>query len=409
VRTGPAQARNAGVLAALLSVSGVAVVMAATPTTLPAPDEVVLDLRGQAGAVAAQRNLAGSAVRDAAAATQYADAQSALTAATDYYARAQAERDTRFLGRAEAVLAPWVGKADVVPGVLVMQARLLQQRHRFLEATAVLDRVLTRSPGDADARLLRASVLLTRGEFERARVDCRHLMADSEFFAGTVCLAQVMAGTGALGQAGPLLDGALARLPATSGRSDPGVRAQISWAHGVRAELFERSGDDAAAESELRAALELEPSSELLRLALVELLIVRGAVDEAAQLADLPRPSPAVLVRQLQIERLQRGDMRDGVRNGVAAVDSAPAGSLRTQLDELLELGRLRGERLHLREEAQLALYVDRDACRALGLAEQNLAVQREFADVRLLAAAARECRRPDGTAGASGRPGSAS
>jgi len=53
------------------------------------------------------------------------------------------------------------------------------------------------------------------------------------------------------------------------------------------------------------------------------------------------------------------------------------------------EASRLRGDRVHQREEARFTLYVLGDGQRALQLAKANWAVQREIADVRILLEAA--------------------
>ena len=49
----------------------------------------------------------------------------------------------------------------------------------------------------------------------------------------------------------------------------------------------------------------------------------------------------------------------------------------------------MRGDRVHLREEARFALHILGDARNAVRLAQQNWAVQREVADVRILLEAA--------------------
>ncbi len=52
-------------------------------------------------------------------------------------------------------------------------------------------------------------------------------------------------------------------------------------------------------------------------------------------------------------------------------------------------MGRARGDTVHRREEARFALWLDDDPARALALARENWDVQREPADLRILAEAA--------------------
>ena len=60
------------------------------------------------------------------------------------------------------------------------------------------------------------------------------------------------------------------------------------------------------------------------------------------------------------------------------------------ELRERFAAVRLRGDAPHLREEARLALDIDRDAARALALARQQWALQKEPADAVLLLRSAR-------------------
>ena len=62
----------------------------------------------------------------------------ALPLAQFYVARARATGDLRYLGYAEGMLQPWAQQASVPPGVLVLEATILQSRHSFdaaLDAT----------------------------------------------------------------------------------------------------------------------------------------------------------------------------------------------------------------------------------------------------------------------------------
>src|SRR5205823_169450 len=62
----------------------------------------------------------------------------------------------------------------------------------------------------------------------------------------------------------------------------------------------------------------------------------------------------------------------------------------RTELEDRFVAARRRGDSLHRREEARFTLDVERDPARALALARENWAVQRESADLRILVEAAK-------------------
>ena len=80
--------------------------------------------------------------------------------------------DLRYLGYAEAVLAPWVNQDPPAPEVLVLQATLQQSRHEFSASLDTLDRVLTAHPNDPQALLIRATVLRVLGRYAEAGAAC---------------------------------------------------------------------------------------------------------------------------------------------------------------------------------------------------------------------------------------------
>ncbi len=353
-----------------------------------------------------------------------ADQQIAAELAGLYVERAREQREARYFGRAETLLQPWVTRADASTATLRVQADILQNRHDFSGALRLLDTAVERDPRDAGARLMRASVRMVQGRFADARGDCAAVLASGESAAGTICLAQVLAGTGRLAQGEALLKQVLARdgaampaaastrdqtlaaaasmheqaLPAQTLRRDSALSARTSgrdlappagasmperalsaqvrgWALWLQADFADRRGDARAAEAFLRDALRAEPSNEGIRSTLGDLLLARGALREALGVLDLRAPSTGLLVRRAHIQKL---------------LGDKSLSATRAQIDDLLELARRRGAPPHLREEALLALDVDGDAQRALQLAKENFATQRETIDARLLIRAAR-------------------
>jgi hypothetical protein len=143
----------------------------------------------------------------------------------------------------------------------------------------------------------------------------------------------------------------------------------------LRADFADRRGDARAAEALLREAMAATPANEGVRSALCDLLIARGALREALAVVNLPAPSTGLLARRARAQQLLHDPALSATRG---------------QLDDLLTLATRRGEIPHLREEALFALDVDNDINRALDLAKQNFATQRETIDARLLARAAR-------------------
>jgi Flp pilus assembly protein TadD len=142
----------------------------------------------------------------------------------------------------------------------------------------------------------------------------------------------------------------------------------------TRGELQERSRDAGAAISDYREALALAPHEDSIRAALADALAAAGKVAEARQVLAVDKPGLALLVRS--------AGLFEGARRAEIGARAAA----------WLELEAARGDAIHYREAAMLAL-VNADAARALAAARRNFEVQKELADVRVLARAARAAR----------------
>jgi len=278
--------------------------------------------------------------------------------------RARTLREPMYMGRAEAVLASAAAQPNSSAASQRLYAETLQFRHEFGAAEARLDHVLLAAPRDASARLQRASVRLVRGDFAGARADCAQLMAGggADQWVALACLAESLAGSGQMAQAGALL----AALPDRS--SVPAARAYFLT---VRAELSERRADFNHSIADYRAALALAPGDDSIRAALADALLASGDPRQSCALLAIDRPSLALMVR------------------AAACSAGAEREHWRSQASAWLDLEKARGDSPHLREAGLLALGSDA-AASALAAAEANFAVQRELVDVRVLARAAR-------------------
>ena len=241
-----------------------------------------------------------------------------------------------------------------------------QSRHEFAEARAQLDRLLAADPRDVEARLMSANLFLLAGEFGRAQGDCRLVLAAGALQAGTVCLASTLTGPGSV-------DRARRMIAALSAGKEAGVELE-RWRLLTEADLALRAGDFAAGLALHERAFRLDPGHEEARTRLAGLLLERGEAARALELAQAPDPSPARLVVRLRAAK--------------ALADSDAVSSFR-ELLVLLEADRSDGVPPHLREEAQLALYVEGDAAAALRLARLNFETQKDTPDLRMYAAAA--------------------
>ena len=337
----------------------------------PAGPEVVLERlpqkRGDAGASA----LAADRARLAA---QPQNPQLALSVAGRYFDLAGAEGDPRYIGYAEAALAPWASDRDAPADILYMRGKLLQWRHEYAPALELFDRALQREPGHYDTLSGRAAVLTVLADYAGARRDCEQMRAREEELYWASCLAYIDGQTGQAAAAERRLAGLLAR--------DPGIgSAGQLWLLTRLADLATRLGRPAEADRHYRRALALGVNNQYLLANYADFLLDEGRHAEVvALLRDWARSDVLLLRLTLAEQALGAPDFK------------VHAGMLR----ERFAAAALRGDTLHQQEESRFQLLVERDAVRALELAVINWGVQREPYDARILLEAAAAAKRPD-------------
>jgi len=295
-----------------------------------------------------------------------------LELATAYARRAieasRASGDPRFLGAAQAALAPWCSDPAAPPAATILRATLRQSQHDFDGALADLDRVIART-NDGQALLTRATVLTVQGRYPAAREDCARLVRRTSALVVATCDA------GPASLAGDA-DAAYRRLMAQLARSadDEGVR---TWSLTLAGEIAARAGNAAAADAHFAAARALDPRDAYLKAAYADFLLDQDRAREVVALVEADERNDALLLR------LTLAEQRLPERARAYAAH-------RAELADRFDAARRRGDVVHRREEARYRLAIAGDAAGALALARDNWAVQREPADLRILADAAR-------------------
>jgi predicted Zn-dependent protease len=305
----------------------------------------------------------------AAQAARRDDVDLALAFARHAIEAAREAGDPRYLGQAQAALAPWWNAAAPPADVRVLRATIRQSLHDFDGALADLDVLLAASPGNGQALLTRATVLTVRGRYAEAQRDCESIARRASRLVFATCLGAPASLSGDAARARRALAEAL-RDP----RESPDVR---EWSLTLSAEIAVRLGDDAAAERDFRAALALDARDPYLKAAYADFLLDAGRPADALALVQGEARNDALLLRIALAEQAMPGRAADFRRH---------AAELRARFDA----ARARGDSLHRREEARYRLAIARDAAGALALARANWDVQREPADLRLLLDAAR-------------------
>lgn len=286
----------------------------------------------------------------------------AVSLATKLIERARSDGDPRFLGQAQAILAPWWDQPNAPPAVLLLRATIRQNTHDFDLALADLNTVLIRQPANAQAWLSKAAILQVQGRYEEARHACQPLFRLTGRYVAAACAGDIASLTGHAKEGRDLLAAGLDR---------PGVPARERlWILTTVAEIAARTGDVKAAEQYFSEARNLGIRDQYLLGAYADFLLDQGRPQEVVTLLHQETRSDGLLLRLTLAEQTLH----------FAAVKGHTA-----ELAARFAAGRARGLSVHVREEARFALALLHDPQKALALAQANWNVQKEPWDARLL------------------------
>ncbi|MFO1460129.1 MAG: hypothetical protein U1G08_12045 [Verrucomicrobiota bacterium] len=290
----------------------------------------------------------------------------ALSFARRCVQRARDEADPRQLGAAMTALAPWWSDPEPGPDVRVLRATVQQSLHEFEPAVRDLEDAVRENPRHTQAWLTLSTLYAIRGQFQDARRAALQLGRLSDPFTSLTLAAQIASLTGHAAQAQSSLNELL-----SSGSSGTSPHLML-WAETLAAEISDRRGDFTSAEIHFRRALDLRPRDPYLLATFSDFLLDQGRRGEAAERLLGWEHADALLLRRVEAS----GDP-----------------TLARKLGDRLDAAFARGERLHLREAARFELHTRHNPERALDLAIENWAIQREPPDVRILFEAATAAR----------------
>jgi tetratricopeptide (TPR) repeat protein len=301
------------------------------------------------------------------------DVALATSVARRYIALGRSETDPRYLGYAQAALAPWWAQAAPPPQVRLLRATLLQSTHQFGPAMEDLKGVLAAEPDNAQAWLTQATVQTVQGDYAGATASCAHLSNLSIELITVTCIANVGTVTGRSVKSEQLLD-------LTLERSANAPQELREWALTLLAEMAQRRGDATVAEARYKRALAMAPNDSYLLGAYADFLLEqKRPVEVLTLLRDQSRIDALLLRRALALQQ-------QGGQSGALAADIK-------ELAARFDAAALRGDTVHQREQARFELLLRRDVATALALARKNWTVQKEPADIRIYLEAAVQAR----------------
>lgn len=287
----------------------------------------------------------------------------AVRLARRYYEEVAAEGDPRYIGYAQAALAPWWDQPEPPVPVRVMRAVLRQFSHQFDAASADLASAVKQEPSNGEAWAWIAAIDLVQTRYASARAACPRMAPQASALTVVACTAASDSVTGQATAAATTLRQALQISP------DATAEEKL-WALTRLAEIEDRRGNTAAAEAAYRAALALGITDGYLLAAYADFLLDRGRPAEVLVLLKDKERSDLLLLRLALAAKAANAPGQVGWAADLAA---------------RFDAARLRGDTVHQKEEARFALAIQGQAARALTLARENYAVQREPADARIL------------------------
>ena len=331
---------------------------------LPTDPAEVLERLPMRPADATARELAGLRAAVTRAATEAPDDPlPAARLAGRYYELAVARGDPRYIGYADAVLAPFARNRTAA--VLAVRGQLRQYRHDFDGALQDFAAALEADPQFASAHAWRGAIYLVQANYAAAKSECDALLALDRATLYGGCIGLVLA------YGGRMEAGYAALQRALDETRDAGNRL---WLLTRLGEVAAWRGQPEAAERHYRAALALGIDDGYLLAAWSDFL--------------LDRQRPAEVVKWLA-----GWEASDGLLLRLALAETAlrqPAAKTYVQaLADRFAAAKVRGDTTHRAEEARYLMHLAGDPAAALVVAAANYRVQREPRDARVLLEAA--------------------
>lgn len=297
------------------------------------------------------------------------DPVAAVELATKLILEGRRNVDARAYGYAEAVLRPWLNKKitarETDTALRLRWADILQHRHDFEAALAVLDPLIDREPTLVEARLMRAAVRLARGEFSTAAQDCRALLGRASTLVLAACVGQTVTKIERISAAMMAIQRSL------TDEDTDNVDTRV-WALTVLAELAARKQEGAQVERALRTALALSPLNVTVLCLYSDWLLDQDRNQDVLALLEGRDNTEGILLRRALARHKPLHDNTDAM-------------ALSARFDQF----RQRGEFPPGREYVRFLLTFTDDRPAALDAALFNWRLQREAADAKLVLMAA--------------------
>ncbi|MEO7392133.1 MAG: hypothetical protein ABIU58_08155 [Ramlibacter sp.] len=300
-------------------------------------------------------------------AAQPGDVGLRLEIARRYFDMAMAQGDPRYVGYAQAAIAPLAQSAPSNAGYWLVRGQIEQYSHDFAAALKSLTRAGELDPKSPEPIAWRGAIHMVQARYAEALSECTRLVPLALPLHAQGCTAYVQASSGHLAEAYDSLGKELAATP----QAEPGMAL---WVRTRLAEMAIRLQKTAEAEAHFKAALQTGVTDQFLLGAYADFLLAQKRPAEAVTLlADWERSD--ILLLRLALA-------------GKALNDPRAKGWV-GQLRDRFAAAAQRGDRLHEQEAARFELDVEGQPAKALELAARNYQAQKEPRDAEILMRAA--------------------
>lgn len=301
------------------------------------------------------------------------DEKSAINFAKQCIEIARDKSDPRFFGYAEAALKPWLNRLDTSTQVQTLNAIIKQSNHNFKGALEDLSQVLKKDPTNAQAWITKAQIHTTLGEYDKAKQSCTYLLSLVNKLTSITCISI----------AGSLSDSAeksytlLNQVFDEARNLDTINLEEKLWALITLGDIAARLGNNNIARDHFNEVLKFNPNNSYLLAVYSDLLLNENKPSEVISLLKDKNLNDALLVKLAIAEKkLNLSDLNKHTAD----------------LKARFAANKLRGDKVHLREEAIFLLELLNNTKDALKLASENWKIQKEPQDARILLKAAIKC-----------------
>lgn len=285
-----------------------------------------------------------------------------------YIQKARQEAAPEYYKQALFAIRPWWRVEKLPPEIALIRATLYQHEHHYAEASELLHEVIQQQPKNSQAWLTLSAIQLVQGDYKKAAVSCDALSRVASSWYGGLCYSQIYSVTGRSEEAYKMQSHLLSQL--SSEQSELRI-----WVTALMAESSARSNKTDLVARHYQAVLALRPKDVHALRNYSDYLLAENRHQEVIKMLKPHLQNDALLLRTAMAAK----------QAGNAALEKQSVEELRDSFRKALK----KHGHTHEKDEALFELNFGDNKQRALKLAQENWAIQKEPSDMLSLLKAA--------------------